>query len=123
MGNEFSHSDAPELLPGIVQPVKGDVKIATSLSDLSVKFTVKTNCDISLLQVLMQMKKRYSYIEGKLPLISVAQLLNKLQFQTPESMSCRMAIGVSGVATRISWKTLIWWMRRLNGSLRMGSIV
>lgn len=65
-GKMFSHSDAPEMLSGIVKPVKGDVKIATSLSNPLVKFTVKTNCDTSLLQVLMQMKKRHTSMEGKL---------------------------------------------------------
>lgn len=70
-GIAFSPSDAPELLSGVVGPVKGDVKIAASLSDPSVKFTIKTNCDTSLPQVLMQMKKRYTSIEGKVPITSI----------------------------------------------------
>ncbi|KAK2464062.1 hypothetical protein APHAL10511_003932 [Amanita phalloides] len=71
-GNVLSHQDMPEIQGEVVKPVKGEVRVFTSLIDpTNIKPTliVKVNTDPNLVQVLKQIKKKYTPNEAQNPRI------------------------------------------------------
>lgn len=69
LGNVLSHQDAQEVMDGTIKPVKGEVRVFTSLTDpTGVKPTliVKVNVGPNLVEVLKQIRKKYLPLEGKL---------------------------------------------------------
>jgi len=68
LGNVLSLADAPEVLSEKVKPVKGEVRIFTSLADpthLKPVLVAKINTTTSLIETLNQMRKKYLPIASK----------------------------------------------------------
>jgi hypothetical protein len=87
----LSHADAPEVLSEKVKPVKGEVRVFTSLADptyLKPTLVVKTNTDTNIIQVLKQMRKKYLPIESKFSATFVDHFTQSHTFSSESQNLC-----------------------------------